>query len=200
MANLVSSAAPDFQAKAVLEDNAIDENFKLSNNKGKYIVLFFYPLDFTFVCPTEILAFNEKLSEFQKRGAELIGVSVDSVYTHIAWKKTPVEKGGVGQIGFTLVSDLNKRISKQYEVLFDDEAALRGLFLIDKEFVVRHCVVNDQPFGRSVGEALRMLDALIHFDKYGKLCPADWKEGEPDMEASSQGVVDYLSDGRFSKK
>ncbi len=200
MSNLITKQAPDFKANAVQPDNTIDENFTLSDFKGKYIVLFFYPLDFTFVCPTEILAFNDRIEEFKERGAELIGISVDSAYTHIAWKKTPVEKGGIGPVKFTLVSDLNKEISRKYEVLFNDEVALRGLFLIDKEGIIKHSVVNDQPFGRNVSEAVRMLDALIHFDKYGKLCPANWEKGREDMEGSSQGVVDYLTNSAFAKK
>lgn len=193
MLNLIRQSAPDFTAEAVLADNKIVTDFKLSQYKGKYVVLLFYPLDFTFVCPTEILAFNEKLNDLKQRDTELIGISVDSVYTHLAWKKTPVSEGGIGNIGFTLVSDLKKEISSNYGVLIDGEIALRALFLIDKNGIIRHSVINDTPFGRSVNEAIRMIDALRHYDKYGKLCPADWQEGKDSMDGTTDGVIDYLS-------
>jgi len=193
MLNLIRQQAPDFLAEAVLADNTIKNDFKLSDYLGKYVILLFYPLDFTFVCPTEILAFNEKLEDFRLRDAELIGISVDSVYTHLAWKKTPINEGGIGNIGFTLVSDLKKEIARNYGVLIDEEIALRALFLIDKKGIIRHCIINDTPFGRSVHEAIRMVDALRHYDKYGKLCPADWEEGKESMEGSTDGVIDYLS-------
>lgn len=193
MLNLIRQSAPDFTAEAVLSDNTIVNDFKLSNYKGKYVILLFYPLDFTFVCPTEILAFNEKLEEFKSRDTEVIGISVDSVYSHLAWKKTPVDEGGIGNIGFTLVSDLKKEIATNYGVLIDGEIALRALFMIDKKGIIRHCIINDTPFGRSVNEAIRMIDALRHYDKYGKLCPANWEEGKESMEGSTDGVIDYLS-------
>jgi peroxiredoxin (alkyl hydroperoxide reductase subunit C) len=193
MLSLIRQSAPDFSAEAVLADNTIVSNFKLSDFRGKYVILLFYPLDFTFVCPTEILAFNEKLEDFRSRDTELIGISVDSVYTHLAWKKTPVNEGGIGNIAFTLVSDLKKEIATNYGVLIDGEKALRALFLIDKEGIVRHCIINDTPYGRNVNEALRMVDALRHYDKYGKLCPANWEEGKESMEDSTDGVIDYLS-------
>jgi peroxiredoxin (alkyl hydroperoxide reductase subunit C) len=193
MSTLVTKPAPDFTANAVLADNSIDEQFSLSSLRGKYVVLFFYPLDFTFVCPTEILAFDEKLEEFRKRNAEVVGVSVDSQYTHLAWKKTPTDNGGIGPIRYPLVADLKKEIARDYGVLFEDEVALRGLFLIDREGIIRHAVINDLPLGRNVSEALRMLDALRFHEEKGDVCPANWNEGDEGMDASPDGVVDFLS-------
>ncbi len=193
MSTLVTKQAPDFTANAVLADNSIDESYTLSSLRGKYVVLFFYPLDFTFVCPTEILAFDDKLEEFKKRNAEIVGVSVDSQYTHLAWKKTATDKGGIGPIRYPLVADLKKEIARDYGVLFEDEVALRGLFLIDREGIVRHSVINDLPLGRNVSEALRMLDALRFHEEKGDVCPANWSEGDEGMDASPDGVVDYLS-------
>lgn len=198
MPNLITREAPDFTADAVLADNRIESRFSLSSLRGKYVILFFYPLDFTFVCPTEILAFNEKLDEFRSRNAEVVGVSVDSAYTHLAWKNTSVDKGGIGPIRYPLVSDLKKDISRGFGVLMDDGVALRGLFLIDRQGIVRHAVLNDLPLGRSVTEALRMLDALRFFEEKGRLCPANWEDGNEGMEESTSGVIDYLS--RFSEK
>jgi peroxiredoxin (alkyl hydroperoxide reductase subunit C) len=180
-----------------MADNNIEPRFSLSSLRGKYVILFFYPLDFTFVCPTEILAFDEKLDEIKSRNAEVIGVSVDSAYTHLAWKKTPIDKGGIGPIRYPLVSDLKKGISRDYGVLMEDGVALRGLFLIDREGVIRHAVLNDLPLGRSVAEAMRMLDALRFFEEKGRLCPANWEKGNEGMEGSASGVIDYLS--KFSK-
>jgi peroxiredoxin (alkyl hydroperoxide reductase subunit C) len=198
MLNLITKEAPDFTTEAVMADNSIESKFSLSSLRGKHVVLFFYPLDFTFVCPTEILAFDEKLDEFKSRNAEVIGVSVDSVYTHLAWKNTAVDQGGIGPIGYPLVSDLKKEISRDYGVLMDDGVALRGLFLIDREGVIRHVVLNDLPLGRSVSEALRMLDALRFFEEKGRLCPANWEKGNEGMVESTGGVIDYLS--KFSKE
>ena len=193
MTNLIAKQAPEFNAKALTSDNKIENDFSLNQYLGKYVILFFYPMDFTFVCPTEILAFNEKFEEFKKRNAEVVAVSVDSVYTHLAWKKTPVEEGGIGQINYPMVSDIKKEIGNSYGVLIDDEVALRALFLIDRDGIVRHYLINDNSIGRSVDEALRILDAVRHFDEHGKVCPANWTEGETSMEASTEGVVDYLS-------
>ncbi|MEX1312435.1 MAG: peroxiredoxin [Candidatus Sulfomarinibacteraceae bacterium] len=193
MSTLVTKPAPDFTANAVLADNSIDESFSLSSLRGKYVVLFFYPLDFTFVCPTEILAFDDKLEEFHKRNAEVVGVSVDSQYTHLAWKKTPTDNGGIGPIRYPLVADLKKEIARDYGVLFQDEVALRGLFLIDREGIIRHAVINDLPLGRNVAEALRMLDALRFHEEKGDVCPANWNEGDEGMNATPDGVVDFLS-------
>jgi peroxiredoxin (alkyl hydroperoxide reductase subunit C) len=192
MASLVTKPAPDFTANAVLADGTIKENFSLSAMRGKYVVLFFYPLDFTFVCPSEILAFDKKLAEFREKGAEVVGVSVDSQYTHYAWRNTAVEQGGIGSIGYPLVADLSKQISRDYGVLVNDSVALRGLFLIDKEGIVRHSLVNDLSLGRSVDEALRILDALQYTEKHGEVCPADWHKGEDAMQPTAEGVASYL--------
>lgn len=193
MSFLVTKKAPDFRAQAVMPDNTFKE-ISLSDYAGKYVILFFYPMDFTFVCPTEIIAFDRKLDEFKKRGVEVVGVSVDSKHTHYAWKNTPVEKGGIGNIQYPLVADITKKISIDYGVLFENSVALRGLFLIDKEGIVRHAVVNDDPLGRSVDEALRTVDAWLHFEKYGQVCPADWKQGDDAIEATADGVASYLAE------
>ncbi|MBU0480031.1 MAG: peroxiredoxin [Proteobacteria bacterium] len=192
MSVLVTKEAPDFTAQAVMGNNAIEE-LSLSSYRGKYVVLFFYPLDFTFVCPSEILAFNREVEAFKSRNAELIGVSVDSQYTHFAWKNTAVEQGGIGSISFPLVADLDKSISDAYGVLLPGGVALRGLFLIDKEGVVRHQLVNDLPLGRSVDEVIRLLDALQFTEKYGDVCPANWKPGEEGMKPTAAGVAEYLA-------
>jgi len=192
MSTLVTKEAPNFKAQAVLENNAIEE-IELSSFRGKYVVLFFYPLDFTFVCPSEIIAFDKKLNQFREKNAEVIGVSVDSQFTHYAWKNTKVEDGGIGQVRYPLVADLSKNIARDYGVLFDDSVALRGLFLIDKEGVVRHSVINDLPLGRNVDEALRMLDALQFTESHGEVCPANWKEGEEGMKPTADGVASYLA-------
>lgn len=193
MCTLVTKEAPDFTAHAVMPDNTIKEDFSLSALRGKHVVLFFYPLDFTFVCPTEIIAFNRKLDEFKKRGVEVVGVSIDSQFSHFAWKNTKPEDGGIGDIQFPLVADLSKNIARNYGILFGEEVALRGLFLIDKEGIVRHCVINDLPLGRSVDEALRMVDALQFFEENGEVCPANWHKGEDGMAPSADGVADYLA-------
>jgi peroxiredoxin (alkyl hydroperoxide reductase subunit C) len=193
MSSLITKQAPGFTAPAVLPDNSIGE-FSLESVKGKYVVLFFYPLDFTFVCPTEILEFNRRLSEFKERGVEVIGVSVDSQFSHWAWKNTPVENGGIGGIQYPLVADLTKQISRDYGVLLEEAGvALRGTFLIDKEGVVRHAVLNDLPLGRSISETLRMVEALQYHEKHGEVCPANWQEGEEAMTPTSEGVASYLA-------
>jgi peroxiredoxin 2/4 len=190
---LVTQAAPDFTADAVMPDNTFGQ-ITLSAYKGKYVVLFFYPLDFTFVCPSEIIAFNKKLDAFKAKNCEVIGVSVDSKFTHFAWKSTPVDNGGIGNIQYPLVADLNKNIARQYGILFNDAVALRGLFLIDTKGVIRHSIINDLPLGRSVDEALRMLDALQFVETHGdQVCPANWKEGDDAMKPSADGVASYLS-------
>lgn len=192
MCTLVTKEAPDFTAQAVMADNSM-QDFSLASLRGKYVVLFFYPLDFTFVCPSEILAFNKKLAEFKKRNCEIVGVSVDSQYTHFAWKNTPVNDGGIGDIQFPLVADLNKSISQNYGVLLPDGIALRGLFLIDREGIVRHETINDLPLGRNVDEAIRMLDALQFTEEHGEVCPANWKPGEDSMKPTAAGVAAYLA-------
>jgi peroxiredoxin (alkyl hydroperoxide reductase subunit C) len=190
---LVTKKAPDFAATAVLPDGRVEEKFTLASLRGRYTFLLFYPLDFTFVCPTEILAFDKNIEGFKARNCEVIGISVDSPYTHAAWRRTAVEEGGIGPIQFPLVSDMSREIARAYGVLFNEEVALRGLFLIDRKAIVRHAVVNDQPFGRSVDEALRMLDALRFHDEHGEVCPANWKKGKEGMKPTTEGVIDYLS-------
>jgi peroxiredoxin (alkyl hydroperoxide reductase subunit C) len=193
MSFLVTREAPDFTATVATADDGFDEGFSLSALRGNYVILLFYPLDFTFVCPTEIIAFDERVDDFRQRDCQVVGVSVDSHFTHLAWRKTPREKGGIGTIRFPLVADLDKRIARSYGVLLNDSVALCGLFLIDREGIVRHAVVNDLPLGRNVDEALRMLDALRFHEARGDVCPANWHDGEPGMKATAEGVVDYLS-------
>ncbi len=193
MSFLVTKQAPEFTATAVMPDNSMKPDFKLSDYRGKYVILFFYPLDFTFVCPSEILAFDKALPAFKAKNCEIIGVSIDSQFSHWAWKNTPVQQGGIGNIQFPLVADLDKSISRQYGVLLDAGIALRGTFLIDPEGVVRHAVVNDLPLGRNTDEALRMVDALQFHEKYGDVCPANWEEGKEAMKPTAAGVADYLS-------
>jgi peroxiredoxin (alkyl hydroperoxide reductase subunit C) len=193
MSSLVTKQAPDFTATAVMGDNTFKEDFKLSDFRGKYVILFFYPLDFTFVCPSEIIAFDKALAKFQEKNCEVIGVSIDSQFTHWAWKNTPVNDGGIGNIQYPLVADLDKKISRQYGVLLDMGVALRGTFLIDREGVIRHAVINDLPLGRSIDEAMRMVDALEFHETHGDVCPANWKEGEEAMTPTAEGVADYLA-------
>lgn len=194
MSVLVGKKAPDFTAAAVMPNNEINDSFNLhSYLKGKIGVLFFYPLDFTFVCPSEIIAFDNRLKEFKDRGAEVIGVSVDSKFTHLAWKNTEINKGGIGQIQYTLVADLTKQIARDYDVLMGEAVALRGTFLIDQEGVVRHQVINDLPLGRNIDEAIRMVDALKFFQANGEVCPAGWNKGKKGMKADAKGVADYLA-------
>jgi len=192
MTTLVTKEAPDFTAQAVMPDNSIKE-LGLASFRGKYVLLFFYPLDFTFVCPSEILAFDRAVATFKEKNCQVLGVSVDSQYTHVAWRNTPVQSGGIGQIGFPLVADLDKSISHNYGVLLPDGISLRGLFLIDKNGIVQHQLVNNLPLGRSVEEAIRILDALQFTEKYGEVCPANWKAGEEGMKPTAEGVAAYLS-------
>lgn len=193
MSTLVTKEAPDFSAVAVMGNNEFNEEFKLSDLRGRYTVLFFYPLDFTFVCPSEIIAFDKAYDKFKEKNCEVIGVSVDSQYSHFAWKNTPVDQGGIGQVKFPLVADLSKNISRDYGVLLNDSVALRGLFLIDKEGIVRHSVINDLSLGRNVDEAMRMLDALQFTEKHGEVCPANWREGDEAMKPTADGVAEYLA-------
>ncbi len=192
MCTLVTKEAPDFTATAVMPDNSFKE-LKLSSYRGKYVILFFYPLDFTFVCPSEIIAFDAAMDKFQKKNAQVLGVSVDSHFTHWAWKNTPRKEGGIGPIRYPLVSDLTKSIAKDFGVLLEGGVALRGLFLIDKEGKVRHALINDLPIGRSVDEALRTLDALQFHEQHGDVCPANWHEGEEAMKPTADGVAQYLA-------
>ena len=194
MALLIGKPAPHFLAKAAIKDKIVD-NFSLSHFLGKYVIFFFYPLDFTFVCPTELHAFQESLKEFEERGAQVVGCSVDSSYSHAAWLGTPRLKGGIQGVEYPLVSDLNKDISKSYNVLKEDEGiAYRAQFLIDKKGVVRHLLINDLPIGRSVDEMLRLLDALIFHEKHGEVCPMDWEPGKKTMKPSPEESQEYFKD------
>ncbi len=193
MAVLVGKAAPDFTAPAVYGNNEI-KDLKMSDYKGKYVVLFFYPLDFTFVCPSELIAFDHRLEEFQTRGVEVIGCSIDSHFTHLAWKNTPVNGGGIGQVRYPLVADIKHTIAQAYDVESAGGVAFRGSFLIDKAGTVRHQVVNDLPLGRNVDEMLRMVDALQFTEEHGEVCPAGWQKGKAGMKANPKGVADYLAE------
>ncbi len=192
---LVTKKAPDFTANAVLGNNEIVDNFNLYENFGeKGTVLFFYPLDFTFVCPSEIIAFDHRLDEFTSRGVNVIGCSVDSHFTHLAWKNTPVDQGGIGQIRYPLVADLTKQIARDYDVLLEDAGvALRGSFLIDTDGTIRHAVINDLPLGRNIDEMIRMIDAMHFTNEHGEVCPAGWHKGEEGMKADPHGVAEYLA-------
>jgi peroxiredoxin (alkyl hydroperoxide reductase subunit C) len=191
---LVGKAAPNFVATTVMPNNDINAGFDLHKYlNGDVGVLFFYPLDFTFVCPTEIIAFNHRIGDFTSRQVKVIAVSVDSHFSHIAWKATPVNRGGIGNIQMPMVSDLNKSIAREYGVLANDSIAFRGSFLIDKRGIVRHQVVNDFPLGRNVDEMLRMVDALAHHEEHGEVCPAGWQKGQDAMKPNSEGVSDYLA-------
>lgn len=190
--SLVGKKAPDFTAKAVVKGEIVNE-FKLSNLQGKYVVLFFYPLDFTFVCPTEIHAFQEKLSAFAERNTEVVGVSTDSHFSHLAWLNTPKAVGGIQGVEYPLVADFNKTISRDYGVLVEEAGvALRGLFLIDQNGVVQHSVVNNLPLGRNIDEAVRMVDALQYTEKHGEVCPANWNQGEKAMKATQDGLKTFF--------
>ncbi|AUR51075.1 peroxiredoxin [Aquella oligotrophica] len=191
---LVGQEAPDFTAAAVLGSGEIVDNFNFKEaTKGKYAVVFFYPLDFTFVCPSELIAFDHRLAEFKSKNVEVIGVSIDSHFTHAAWRNTPVNQGGIGQVGYTLVADIKHEICQSFGVEAAGGVAYRGSFLIDKNGVVRHMVVNDLPLGRNVDEMLRMVDALQFTEEHGEVCPAGWNKGKAGMKASTQGVADYLA-------
>jgi alkyl hydroperoxide reductase subunit AhpC len=192
MSVLVAKEAPNFCAKAVMPDGSF-KDVSLNEYRGKYVVLFFYPLDFTFVCPTEIIAFSEAEGQFEALGSQLLGCSVDSHYTHLAWRNTPRKQGGLGDIKYPLVSDLDKKIAQAYDVLLPGGIALRGLFLIDKQGIVRHQVVNDLPLGRNVDEALRMVKALQYFESHGEVCPANWKEGSATIKPDPKGSQEYFS-------
>ena len=195
MPAFVQKEAPDFSATAVVKGEF--KPVKLSDYRGKYVLFFFYPLDFTFVCPTEIIAFSERVEEFERRNCQVIGCSIDSQYSHLAWVNTPRAKGGLGELRYPLVADLTKQISADYGVLLDGGIALRGLFLIDKAGILRHVTINDLPLGRSVDEAIRVLDALQHFEKNGEVCPADWKPGSMALDPKKAG--DYFQKANAAK-
>jgi len=210
MSVLVGKKAPEFTAAAVMADGSINENFSLSDYEGKAVVLFFYPLDFTFVCPSELIAFDHRIKEFEARGVQVIGCSIDSQFSHVAWRNTAVNDGGIGPVAYPLVADVSKSIAADYDVLIGNESlqdddgdmihllggsvAYRGSFLIDKEGNVRHQVVNDLPLGRNVDEMLRMIDALQFHEEHGEVCPAGWNKGDKGMVADADGVASYLSE------
>ncbi len=207
---LVTKKAPDFKATAIMPDNDFKE-ISLSDYKGKKVVLFFYPMDFTFVCPTEIIAFHHRLNEFEERGVQVLGCSTDSHFSHWAWKNTPEKDGGIGNVQYPIIADIDKSIARKYDVLVDAKeayveteegaeqttiggtVALRGSFLIDEEGIVRHAVINDLPLGRNIDEMLRVVDAWTHYQKYGEVCPAGWEEGKEGMKGSLDGVAEFLS-------
>ena len=192
MSVLVAKDAPNFTAQAVMPDNSFQE-ISLSDYKGKYVVLFFYPLDFTFVCPSEIIAFDKRLEEFKTRNVEVIGVSIDSHFSHLAWKNTAIENGGIGNVQFPLVADINKEVTDAFDLRTGPGIALRGSFLIDKEGVVQHQVVNNLSLGRDIDEMLRVVDALQFTEEHGEVCPAGWQKGKSGMKGSTEGVAEYLA-------
>jgi len=196
MGVLVGRPAPDFTAAAVLGNGEIVDSYTLSDNiKGKYAVIFFYPLDFTFVCPSELIAFDHRLAEFTKRGVEVIGISIDSQFTHNAWRNTAINDGGIGAVKYPLIADVTHSICQAYDVEHPEAGvAFRGSFLIDKAGDVRHQVVNDLPLGRNIDEMLRMIDALQFTEEHGEVCPAGWNQGDKGMDASPDGVAKYLSE------
>jgi len=209
MSVLVGHQAPDFTAAAVMADGSINENFSLSDYDGKYVVLFFYPLDFTFVCPSELIAFDHRIKEFEARGVQVIGCSIDSHFSHVAWRNTAVNDGGIGPVAYPLVADISKTIAADYDVLMESDGvvdedgdmvhllggtiALRGSFLIDKSGVVQHQVVNNLPLGRNVDEMLRLVDALQFTEEHGEVCPAGWNKGDKGMVPDADGVASYLA-------
>ncbi len=191
--SLIGKPAPKVHAKAIV-DNEIIDNFTLDPYLGQYVILFFYPLDFTFVCPTELHAFQDKQEEFKKRNANLVGCSIDSHFSHYAWMQIPKLKGGIEGIRYPLISDLNKTIARDYRVLKEDEGiAYRGQFLIDRQGIIRHQLINDLPLGRSTEEILRILDALIHYENYGEVCPANWKTGNKTMLPNQESMLSYFN-------
>lgn len=198
MSVLVNKQAPDFNAAAVLGDGTITENFQLSSLLGNYVVLFFWPMDFTFVCPSEIIAHQNRLAEFKALGAEVVGVSVDSQFTHYAWRNTPVEKGGIGEINFPMVADIKHEIAQAYGVEHADGVALRATFLIDRAGIVQHQVVNNLPLGREVGEVIRVLEALKFTEEHGEVCPAGWRPGQKAIKPDAAGVAAYLAENAKS--
>lgn len=195
MSFLIAKEAPNFTEKAILGDNTVQEKFILKDYAaGSKLILFFYPLNFTFVCPSEIIAFNHKIYEFDKRNTKVVGVSIDSHFSHLQYKNTDTNNGGIGQVKFPLVADISKNIARNYDVLFNQEIALRGTFLIDENFIVRHMIVNDLPLGRNIDEALRMVDALSLHQNNGDVCPANWRHGKPAITPTTEGIKQYLSE------
>lgn len=195
MSVLVGKPAPDFTAATVMPDDSIDENFTFSDYlKGSYGLLFFYPLDFTFVCPSEIIAFHNRAGRFKELNTKVVACSIDSEFSHYAWRNTPRDKGGIGKVDFPIVADKTKSIARDYDVLIEDEGvALRGSFLIDKDGIVRHQIVNDLPLGRNVEDTIRMVEALQFHEEHGEVCPAGWQKGQEGMKDTAEGVASYLS-------
>ncbi len=194
MSVLVTREAPDFAAAAVMPDGSIKNDFKLSNYRGQYVVLFFWPLDFTFVCPSEIIAHDNRLARFKEHDVQVIGVSIDSEFTHHAWRNTPRDKGGIGEVGFPIVADKSHEIVRAYGVEHPDGVALRASFLIDKDGIVQHQVINNLPLGREVDEMLRLVEALQFTEEHGEVCPAGWRQGQKGMKPTAEGVAEYLKE------
>jgi peroxiredoxin 2/4 len=195
MSVLVGKQAPDFTVPAVLGNGEIVDSFTLSSAiKGKYGLVFFYPLDFTFVCPSELIALDNRMSEFKSRNVEVVAVSIDSHFAHNAWRKTPVNNGGIGEVRYTMAADIKQEIMKAYDVQSADGVAFRGAFLIDDKGVVRSQIINDLPLGRNMEELLRLVDALKFHEEHGEVCPANWKKGDKGMNASPEGVAAYLTE------
>jgi len=192
MSVLVTQEAPDFEAPAVMPEGVI-QDFKLSDLRGKYVVLFFWPLDFTFVCPTEIIAHHKRMEQFKSHDVEVVGISIDSQFTHFAWRNTSIDDGGIGEVAFPMVADVKHEITRAYGIEHPDGVALRASFLIDREGIVQHQTVNNLPLGRNVDEMIRLVDALRFTEKYGEVCPAGWKEGEEGMKPTAEGVAEFLS-------
>lgn len=193
MTILVAKEAPDFTAPAVMPNGVIEDKFTLSDLRGNYVVLFFWPLDFTFVCPTEIIAHDHRIAQFKERKVEVVGISIDSQFTHFAWRNTPLNDGGIGPVQFPMVADVTHAITKAYGVEHPDGVALRASFLIDRQGIVQHQVVNNLPLGRNVDEMLRIVDALQFTEEYGEVCPAGWQKGDTGMKPTAEGVASYLS-------
>lgn len=194
MSVLVARQAPDFTAPAVMPDGSIKSDFSLSDLRGKYVVMFFWPLDFTFVCPSEIIAHHHRVEELKQRDVEVVGISIDSQYTHLAWRNTPVAEGGIGQVAFPIVADVKHSITQSYGIEHPEAGvAMRASFLLDKNGTIQHQVVNNLPLGRNIDEMVRMVDALQFFEQHGEVCPAGWRQGDPGMKESPEGVADYLS-------
>lgn len=189
---MIGRRVPDFTAAAVLPDGSVTERFTLSDLEGRFVALFFWPLDHTFVCPTELIAFDHRLEAFKDRSCDLVGVSIDSIYSHMHWRETPVELGGIGPVGFTMVSDVSGSISERFGVRTPEGPALRGTFLLDRELVCRHMLINDLSIGRNVDETIRTLDALQHVEVFGDVCPANWRDGEATLDPTVDGTAKYL--------
>ena len=192
---MVNNKFPQVDTPAVMANGEFDENFNIAEyGKGSYTVVFFYPLDFTFVCPTEIVAFNKAMSEFEAKGCKVVGASVDSMFSHAAWRRTPLNEGGIEEVKFPLVSDIERKLSNELGILAEGGVTYRASYLLDKEGNVRHMVINDLPLGRSVSEMLRMVDALSFHEQHGEVCPANWKEGDKAMEANRESTSAYLAE------